>query len=185
MNLANRITCFRILLIPVFVSFLLYSHTKDSVNFRYAALSVFLVSIVTDAIDGFLARRLGQKTELGSFLDPLADKLLMATAFLLLALMGKVPVWVVIVTISRDAILVIGWAILYIFGQEGADVIRPSTLGKITAFLQMGTVLLFLLDVHHLYYNYIRYLMYTMVGVTIASTLSYILEGSRRLNEGG
>ena len=185
MNLANRITCLRILLVPVFVSFLLYSYNKDSVHFRYVALSVFLLSILTDVIDGIVARALKEKTELGSFLDPLADKLLLAAAFVFLALMAELPVWVVVVTISRDVILALGWVALYVFGEEGASRIRPSISGKMTTFLQMGTILLFLLDVHHIYYDYVRYLMYTMIGVTILSTLGYILEGGRRLNEEG
>lgn len=184
MNLANRITFLRILFIPVFVIFLLYSHNKDSVHFRYVALLIFFVSILTDAIDGLIAQIRKEKTELGSFLDPLADKFLLATAFVLLVLMGEVPVWVAIVIISRDAILLIGWMVLCVFGQEGAAVIRPSALGKITTFLQMMTVLLLLLDVHHVYYSYIRYLMYTMIGVTITSTLTYVFEGGRRLDGG-
>lgn len=182
MNLATRITCLRILLIPVFVGLLLYSYNKDSLHFRYAALFIFILSMLGDLIDGFIARIRGEKTELGSFLDPLADKFLLATAFVLLALMKEVPIWVVIVVVSRDAILTLGWMILYIFGKAGAAAVRPSALGKMTTFLQMTTVLLFLLDVSHLYYSYLRYLMYTMVGMTFASTFSYLFEGSRRLN---
>lgn len=181
MNLATRITCLRILFIPVFFSLLLYSHNKGSLHFRYAALGLFLLLILGDLIDGFIARIRQEETELGSLLDPLADKVLLFTAFILLALMDELPVWVVIVVILRDFILVLGWMILYIFGKEGVAFIRPSALGKITTLLQMTTVLLFLLDSHHLYYAYLKYLLYTMVGVTIASCFSYLFKRSRLL----
>lgn len=181
MNLATRITCLRILFIPVFLSLLIYSHNKGSLHLRYAALSLFLLLILSDLIDGFIARIRQEETELGSLLDPLADKALLSTAFILLVLMDELPVWVSIIVILRDLILGLGLMILYIFGKDSVAFIRPSALGKITTLLQMMTVSFFLLDSHHIYYAYLKYLLYTMVLVSIASFFSYLFERSRLL----
>lgn len=182
MSLPNKLTVLRILIIPFVVGFLIYSHNKGVVVFRHIAAFLFFVSALTDAIDGFIARGWGQGTELGRFLDPLADKLLILTTFVILTLMKEIPVLVAVVVISRDVILTIGWVSLYLFANKGAAFIRPSLLGKATAFLQMFTLLLFLLDAQQRWYSYIRYIMWPMVILTIFSTLEYIQEGSRRLN---
>ncbi len=106
MNLANYISLFRIVIIPAFVILLLKHHP-------YLPLLLFSLAIVTDGLDGMAARIQKQKTKLGSILDPLADKLLLTSAFITLAILKLVPLWVVIIVFSRDLILISGWLIIY------------------------------------------------------------------------
>ena len=106
MNLPNYITLLRVILIPFFINLMIYGYYVE-------ALLVFLAACTTDGLDGFLARVLKQKTELGAFLDPMADKLLILSAFVTLAMFGKLPFWLVIIVISRDAILTMGGLIIY------------------------------------------------------------------------
>ncbi len=101
MNIPNAITLFRVILIPFFINLMIYGYYRE-------ALLVFMVAGITDALDGLIARLTRKKTELGAFLDPLADKLLILSAFVTLVLLGKLPVWLVIIVVSRDAILALG-----------------------------------------------------------------------------
>ena len=94
MNLPNYITLARVVLIPFFIDFMIYGYYGP-------ALAVFVVACVTDALDGMIARITNQKTELGAFLDPMADKLLIISAFVTLALLGMLPGWLVIIVVSR------------------------------------------------------------------------------------
>lgn len=180
MTLANKITIFRIFLIPVFIILLVYGYQRDNLVFQQISIWIFLVCAITDAIDGMIARRFKQKTELGSFLDPLADKLLLTTAFFLLAYFGKISLGVVIVVISRDVLLGLGWIILYVY-TSGPLVIQPSFFGKGCTLFQITVVILCLLGVPPS--SEIRYILITiMVVLTVASILDYIIKGSRRFN---
>jgi len=107
MNTANKLTVFRIVLIPFFVILLIYHYIA-------IALLVFGLASVTDAADGFIARRWKQKTRLGTFLDPMADKALLSTSFVTLAILHLLPGWLAVITISRDIIIVFGALIVYI-----------------------------------------------------------------------
>ncbi|MCJ7645478.1 CDP-alcohol phosphatidyltransferase family protein [bacterium] len=131
MNLANFISLFRIIIIPAFV-ILLLNH-KPHLPFL-----LFSFAIVTDGLDGMVARFQKQKTKSGSLLDPLADKLLLASAYITLTSMKLVPLWVVVVVFSRDLILIIGWLIVYF--STGISTVIPTILGKATAVLQMAVV---------------------------------------------
>ncbi len=133
MGAANLLTAFRILLIPVFVSLLIYErHT--------AAGLVFVLAGVTDGLDGMVARRTGRQTRLGALLDPVADKLLAVSSFVTLSLRGPIPVWFVVLVISRDLIISLGALILFL--TEGSLEIAPSRIGKTATFLQFLTILL-------------------------------------------
>lgn len=144
MNLANRITIFRIVMVPVFIVLLLY-YSPERAYFHPLALAVFLFACLTDALDGYLARRLGEKTELGAYIDPIADKLLLLSGFLSLSLMAHLPApmhmpaWVTISVISRDVVIVIGSFV--IFFTTGALKPKPIFLGKITTVVQMATLI--------------------------------------------
>jgi len=182
MTLANKITILRILLIPVFIIFLVYGYRKNLLLFRHIAFAIFILSMITDALDGMVARRFKQQTPLGSFLDPLADKLLLITAFVIIGYVGKISLGIVILVGSREVIMALGWLILHIFSSHTIT-IKPSSLGKLTTILQMLTIVCCLIEMR--YPLIIRYAVITsMVIFTITSTLHYILVGSRMLNGG-
>src|SRR5574341_1337915 len=101
MNIPNAITLLRVVLIPFYIDLMIYDYYGP-------ALLVFLAACVTDALDGLIARLTRTQTELGAFLDPAADKLLILSAFVTLVLIGKLPVWLVIIVVSRDVILTLG-----------------------------------------------------------------------------
>src|SRR5918999_1537154 len=128
MTLANQLTVFRILLIPIFVLLLVY-------DVRIAALVVFLLTCVSDLLDGYIARTWQQQTTLGVFLDPIADKLLMVTTFAALAVLQALPVPLTILLIGRDVLLslVIG-IVLFTTGRRLSG---PSILGRAAVFGQM------------------------------------------------
>lgn len=175
MNLANKITIFRILLIPFFIAFILYSKWE-------AALIIFIIAAVSDGIDGYLARALKQRTELGRVLDPIADKILILSAFISFCVVKdlpaavKPPYYVPIVIISRDAIIILGALLIYFI--KGKIEIKPTVISKITTFLQMITVISILLKlaVSGILWN-------IAVGFTVYSGLDYIIRGSKLLNE--
>ncbi len=137
MNWPNRLTVARMIMAPVFMGLLL----SKGPGCRYAAFAVFLVASLTDFVDGYLARRYGWVSNLGKFLDPLADKLLVSLAFIGLAQLELVPVWVVYAVVGRE-LLVTG---LRSIAAYAGVLILPSRLGKLKAALQMGVVLFYLL----------------------------------------
>lgn len=135
-NTANLLTLARILLIP----FIVYWLGQE----RYVlSLFLFLVMALTDILDGFIARRWKQKTLLGSYLDPIADKLLLVTVFICLACMGQIPVWLVIWTVLRD--LLILCSAVFVRLTVGAISFPPTVWGKLTTFFQLALVLAVLL----------------------------------------
>jgi cardiolipin synthase len=131
MTLANQLTVLRILLIPVFVLLLVY-------DARLAALTVFLLTCISDCLDGYSARTWRQQTTLGTFLDPIADKLLMVTTFATLALLNALPVPLTILLIARDVLLSI--AIGIVLWTTGRRLPGPTLLGRAALFCQMWTV---------------------------------------------
>lgn len=136
LTIPNVITLLRILFVPVFVMSVVYK------RFDYS-LIIFLAASLTDALDGLIARLKNQKSTLGAFLDPLADKLLLISAFLSLTFLEQIPKWVTIIIISRDFIVVLGWISLYI--QTGSTKVSPSIAGKLSNIFQaicIATVLL-------------------------------------------
>lgn len=181
MNLPNRLTVVRILLIPVFVVALAY-HRVEEDWLRFFALAIFSLAAFTDALDGFLARTKGKRTKLGAYLDPLADKLLLNVSFILLvtteSLPRQLPPWLPVVVISRDIILLLGSALILIV--VGDLKVQPSVLGKITTVSQMGTVILTLVNPP---FGLLRIVWILTLGLTIISLFDYILKGSQILNE--
>ena len=190
---ASRITIFRILLIVPFVSLML--KTNDSAispsaqnAMRYIAIVVFLVMAISDAIDGYLARRKRQVTKLGAFLDPIADKLLMTCACLLLASeRGHVrnfllPPTVVVLIIGKDLFLLIGFTIVYLITSQIHIV--PVFIGKLATALQLSMVagILIAPEVSSILPGWIwflRVLWWSAAGTAILATLIYIRDGSR------
>jgi CDP-diacylglycerol--glycerol-3-phosphate 3-phosphatidyltransferase len=159
---------------------------------RYISIVVFLVMAVSDVLDGYLARRKGQTTKLGSFLDPTADKLLMTSACLLLASERghvdgfRLPPTVVVLIIGKDLFLLIGFLIVYLITSQVR--ITPALIGKIATFLQLSMVTAILIapDVSRFVPGWIwflRILWWSAAGTAILATLIYIRTGSRYVEE--
>lgn len=175
----NVLTTLRILLIPFFfwACFQRFEHFADQSGGAYAALTwvLFAFIVISDWLDGYLARRLGQQTSLGAFLDPLADKALVATSFVLLAALGRFPVWLSIVVVSRDVILFLGWCLLYVMQYDTS--IRPWKVGKLTAVLHFACIGVALVQTPPM----VERGLWSLTGLfTLASALCYIYEGLRR-----
>ncbi len=175
MTLANRITIVRIALIPIFV-ILFLQQNKYPILSNWT-LGVFALAIFTDFLDGLAARLKKQKTQLGSFLDPLADKLLLLATFVLLAYSGRIELWIFVTVFSRDLLIVLGWTILYILTSSSA--IEPRLLGKISTFLQMISAIALLFPIPNMISHWI---VHTMIFFTIISALDYLWNGSKRLD---
>ena len=174
MNIPNSLTLLRILLVPVFIGFMTYGEY----GYAFAAL---VVAGLTDAIDGPIARRLNQRTKLGTILDPLADKMLLTSCFISLSTLHLVPSWLVILVVSRDVILLLGTAVAHVTNTP-IDV-TPTLLGKGTTLLQLGYVLLVvLLTWRGMDLSVLIPLLVAMVGFTLASGLHYIYRGYRDTN---
>lgn len=140
LNAPNLITLLRIGAIPLFLILL--------TDGRYSeALIVFVVAGATDSLDGALARLTNSHTTLGAYIDPLADKLLLVSSFLILAFLGFIPRWLAILVISRDVIILVGFAVLF-FMTGHSITVRPTLVGKACTFFQLLTVTLTLISLH-------------------------------------
>ena len=197
LNWASRITILRILLIVPFVSCMLQiNDTEHSAMMRnlmrYISIFIFFIMATSDVIDGYLARRNGQITRLGSFLDPLADKLLMTCACLLLASrQGGVdgfllPPTVVVLIIGKDLFLLIGFVIVYFITFQVRIV--PAFVGKVATTLQLSMVAAILIapEVSRIIPGWIwflRFLWWSAAATAIAETLIYIRNGSRYIEQ--
>jgi cardiolipin synthase (CMP-forming) len=169
MNIPNSLTILRILLIPVYIGLLVYERFDQ-------ALIVLLVAGLTDALDGTIARAANQRTRLGAFLDPLADKLLLTSGFITLSSIHLIPSWVTIVVVSRDAMLLLGTAVAQ-FIESHID-IAPTFLGKGTTFLQLSYVLLVIfLSSRHMDLAVLNPLLLGMMAFTVCSGFHYLYRG--------
>jgi cardiolipin synthase (CMP-forming) len=133
MNIPNLLTLLRIVLVPVIVIFLIQGAF-------FKALVAFVVAGLSDALDGFLARFLHQQTTLGAYLDPIADKALLASCFVTLSVLKIIPGWLTVIVISRDFIILLGISVLSLMSIDVQ--IRPAFVSKITTALQLITILL-------------------------------------------
>ncbi len=136
MNLPNALTVIRILLIPLF----LYKMIQGETGF---AIVVFLTATITDGLDGFIAKTWNMQTKLGAFIDPLADKLLVTTSFVVLAALKYIPLWIAVAVISRDVIITLGSLTVYLMKQHLT--VKPHPVGKITTFFQFSYLLIVLI----------------------------------------
>jgi cardiolipin synthase len=132
MNVPNLLTLLRIILVPVIVILLIQGEFLK-------ALAAFILAGLTDALDGVMARVLQQQTAVGAYLDPIADKALLASSFITLSVLHVIPGWLTVIVISRDAIILLGIMVLTIMSVELE--IRPFFISKITTALQLITVL--------------------------------------------
>ena len=179
LTLANQLTLLRMLLIPAFVLLVVYGH------FGWA-LTVFVTAGVTDGLDGLIARWSGQKTSLGAWLDPAADKLLLVSTFVVLTLPGlglanRLPLWLTALIITRDVCIVLTVAIVNL--AVGPKTFRPSLFGKIATATYIATAVV------AMFFNYRGYaspvvtvFVYASLTITLVSGLHYILHASRIVN---
>lgn len=177
MNLANRITISRIILTPIFIAAVVYGRMD-------VALVFFTIAVISDGLDGFVARSMHQKTAIGTILDPVADKILLISAFICLTIIKSIPqdlrlpAYVPIVVISRDAIIVLGSILIHVV--KGDVKIQPSFWGKITTFFQMMTVVSILIQ-----FKYSCYVWNIATVLTVVSGFDYMIKGSQTLNDAG
>jgi len=180
MSFADKLSISRIILIPVFVSLLIYSRTYHFL--KDAAVVVFLLAILSDFFDGLVARIKKEKSDIGQVIDPLADKLLLLTAFISLYLLREtlplkfeMPLGFVLVVVSRDLIILLGVALLHFLKIE--VIITPSWWGKLTTFFQMFTILGLLLNVFFFPWIWKIALVFTLI-----SGMDYFLRGAKSIN---
>jgi cardiolipin synthase len=180
LTIANQLTILRIVLIPIFVLLVVYGRLGE-------ALLVFMTAGATDALDGLIARRAGQRTSLGAWLDPMADKLLLVTTFIVLTLpaiplTNRLPLWLTIAVISRDIVIVGVVAIVNL--AVGPRTFRPTFLGKATtaAFILTSVVIM--------YFNYreqtsvlVDIGIWLSLALTLISSADYFFRLRRLINE--
>ncbi len=148
MTTANKVTILRILLIPFFVVELIYYLETGNEIHRLLALLSFAITAILDGVDGYIARRYNQKSELGAILDPLADKFLLVSAIVTLSFnrsphLGQIPLWLTGTVLGRDVLLLIGIAVIRL--TVGKVTVRPRLIGKVATVFQMAVVVWILL----------------------------------------
>ena len=182
MTTANKITILRVLLVPFFVAQVLYYVNGGQEIYRLGAVLSFALCAASDGVDGYIARRYNQRSELGAILDPLADKLLLVSGVVLLSFnhqpyFDTLPLWLVTTILGRDALLVIGWFVIH--AVCGKVTVRPRMLGKVATVLQMATVLWVLFRWHSAWRTP---LCLTAALCTGVSGLFYVWDGGRQLS---
>ncbi|SNZ04012.1 cardiolipin synthase [Persephonella hydrogeniphila] len=176
MSFANQLTILRIFLIPVFIILIGY-------NKPLYALIVFIIAGITDALDGFIARKFNQITTLGKILDPIADKALLVSSFIFIYtsdLQVKFPYWYVVIVISRDVYILLGSALIYF--MKGYIDVRPSIFGKATTFFQILSVVAILVaNITVVPEEIINGIIYTAAFFTVLSTITYTYDGIQQI----
>lgn len=182
MTTANKVTIFRILLIPFFVVEILYYVKTGNELHRFLGTSSFALAAVCDGVDGYIARRYNQRSELGAILDPLADKLLLVSGIVLLSFdhrpyLQTIPLWLTGTIIGRDILLLIGLIVIQMMvGKVG---VKPRFLGKVATVMQMVVVLWILLQWHG------KWLLFWTLGAALCTGVSgllYLWDGTRQLS---
>jgi len=165
MTIPNFITIIRIILTPIFVIYII----NDEL---ISGLIVLIISGLSDGVDGFVARVFNQKSKLGAYLDPLADKIILISAFVTLSIRDLLPSWLTVLVISRDIMILMGVLILFLHGMKIS--IKPAVSSKITTCLQFITLILVLSkDYIANFEKYYPYLFYLTALFTILSFLQY------------
>ena len=179
LTVANQLTLLRMLLIPGFVLLVVYG------QFGWA-LAVLLLAGITDALDGLIARKAHQKTTLGAWLDPMADKLLLTSAFVVLTVPGtaityRIPLWLTVCVLSRDIVIVVTVAVVNL--AVGRRTFRPSLLGKTATAVYIFTCLLCMaLNYLQVDSPLLDVAVKISLVITVVSSLHYILHAARIIN---
>lgn len=176
MNLPNKLTLLRMILIPFFVFFLL---TEYAGNYsEYIALGIFVVASLTDFLDGYIARKYELVTNFGKFMDPLADKLLVSSAMICFVELGRMPAWIVIVIISREFIIS-GFRLIAV---DNRVVIAASWWGKFKTALQIIMVILMILNLEILTLL-TTVVMWLALALTVISLIDYLVKNKEVMKE--
>jgi cardiolipin synthase len=178
LTVPNQLTFLRLAFLPVFLIAIEYDRYE-------VALGILVAAGVSDALDGLLARGLNQRTPLGAYLDPIADKLLLSSSYFILALKGKITWWLTILVLGRDVLILVACAVILV--TVGYRPFPPSIWGKAATFFEILLVVLVLVlaiwDNHFLWA--VRYMCTYLVAVFLAiSGLHYSIVVSRQLNAG-
>jgi cardiolipin synthase (CMP-forming) len=185
MTTANKVTIFRILLIPFFVVEVLYYKETGNEAHRLAAVFAFAVAAICDGVDGYIARRYNQRSELGAILDPLADKLLLVSGVVIFSFadvhLGCIPLWLTGTIIGRDLVVLIGMVVIQM--TVGRVVVKPRLLGKAATVLQIFCIVWLLLKWDALFGE--PWFSIWTIGAAVCTGVSgllYVWDGAKQLS---
>lgn len=180
MNLPNKLTVLRVIMVPFFVAFMLYPLAGDAS--KYVALALFCIASFTDFLDGHLARKHNLVTNFGKFMDPLADKLLVCSALICLSSSGKLATWIVLIIIAREFIIS-GFRLV---ASDNGIVIAASYWGKFKTVSHMTMIIMLILDFQHPIYQFAAGVV-TGIGLalTVVSLVDYVWKNKQVLTQGG
>ena len=179
MNLPNKLTVLRVIMVPFFVLFMLTDLGVDA-N-KLIALAIFCVASLTDMLDGKIARARNLVTNFGKFMDPLADKLLVCSAMICLIPVGKLPAWIVIIIIAREFIIS-GFRLI---ASDNGIVIAASYWGKFKTVSQMFMIILLIADFGGIFVMIENVLIWVSLILTVVSLIDYIAKNKQVLTQGG
>ena len=179
MNLPNKLTVLRVIMVPFFVVFMLIPSIGGAAN-KYIALALFCIASFTDFLDGYLARKNNLVTNFGKFMDPLADKLLVGAAMICLVEMGRLPAWIVIIIISREFIIS-GFRLI---ASDNGVVIAASYWGKFKTVFQMAMIIVLIFDFGGFFGIIETALIWISLILTIVSLVDYIIKNIGVLKDG-
>lgn len=182
MNLPNKLTTLRVVMIPFFVFFMLMDLTEYIGGAgKYIAAAIFIVASFTDFLDGYLARRDNLVTNFGKFMDPLADKLLVCSALICLVENNQLAAWIVIIIIAREFIIS-GFRLV---ASDNGVVIAASYWGKFKTVFQMIMIILLIVDIQNIVMQYITVVFtYGALILTVVSLVDYMVKNKKVLSEG-
>lgn len=178
MNLPNKLTILRVIMIPFFVAALLYDGGANQ-NMRYVAAALFIIASLTDMLDGKIARKYNLVTNFGKFMDPLADKLLVCSALICMIELRELPAWMVIIIISREFIIS-GFRLV---ASDNGVVIAASYWGKFKTTFQMIGVVLLIFNIPALS-TLTTIIVWIALALTVISLIDYIVKNAGVLTEG-
>ena len=177
MNLPNKLTIFRVILIPFFLVFLLVPGIPAG---NWIALGIFIAASLTDLLDGKIARKYNLVTNFGKFMDPLADKLLVSSAMIAFVELGRIPCWIVIVIIAREFIIS-GFRLI---AADNGIVIAASYWGKFKTVFQMLMIIVLILDIQNAGFQVLGVILtYVALILTVVSLIDYIAKNKQVLKE--
>jgi len=175
MNLPNKLTMLRVIMIPFFIVFLLVPVTPYD---KWIALAIFILASLTDLLDGKIARKYNLVTNFGKFMDPLADKLLVCSALICLIELNKIPAWMVIIIIAREFIIS-GFRLV---ASDNGVVIAASYWGKFKTTFQMAAVCLLIADIEAI--NLLtQIILWIAVILTVVSLIDYLVKNKDVMKE--
>ena len=178
MNLPNKLTTFRVILIPFFVFFMLAPNMTGINN--YIAVAICIVASLTDLLDGKIARKYNLVTNFGKFMDPLADKLLVCSAMICLIQTGQLAAWIVVIIIAREFIIS-GFRLI---ASDNGVVIAASYWGKFKTTFQMLMVIVLILNIQMPFFQILGVILtYVALILTVVSLIDYIVKNKDVLKE--